>query len=142
MTVTAKKKGIEESTAHCRLRGASWMITPVRLVAYNDDGDVLDSDGDEANASRGAALAQSDDTASEMGSPELLVHPSVANLLRGGAADHISEQAEKSLSLSQPEGQPPSEPLSQQTDYGAALSPAAFAAFDDVEALHVELASA
>ena len=110
------------------------------LSIYNDDAEADDSDADGADASPHTAAAISEATASEVGSPEVVVHPSVANLLRGGPAVPASLEAQGGLSSSQQEGQAVSEPLSQETDYGAAFSPDALSAFVDTDALHVELA--
>ena len=110
------------------------------LSIYNDDAEADDSDADGADASPHTAAAISEATASEVGSPQLVVHPDVANLLRGGPAAPSGLEAQGGLSSSQQEGQPVSEPLSQETDYGAAFLPDALSAFVDTDALHVELA--
>ena len=109
---------------------------------YNDDGDAQISDGDAPVVSPDDAVANSDATASEIGSPQLVIHPDVANLLRGGASEQLSLEAQRSLSLSQAEAQVASELASQETDYDAAFSPVALSAFVDNDALHVELAAA
>ena len=113
------------------------------LVSYNEHGDVEDSDEERAAASPNAAVANSDATASEIGSPVHVVPPDIANLLRGAVAVSSSIDAEGEVALSEQEAQAASEPLSQETDYGAAFSPVHMSALVDTDgdALHVELAS-
>ena len=113
-----------------------------QLVAYNDDGDVPNSDVDSPPSSPLNADAKSDGTASILGSPPPVVHPDVANLLRGGAAAQPSVDLESNQSSAPPEAQGSSELSSQHTDYGAAFSPVAMCASVDTDALHVELAAA
>ena len=65
------------------------------LVSYNENGDVEDSDAESATQSPNAAVANSDATASEIGSPVHVVPPEIANLLRGAVAVGPSVDAER-----------------------------------------------
>ena len=116
-----------------------------RLVDYSDDEGKDDPGGEEPKSSPKFGDLNSEATASEVGTPEHVVHPSVANLLSGGAMPMAPKKDAEGAGFSplpeaQVASQPASQPASQDTDYGAVFSPLLVSV--DTDALHVELAAA
>ena len=114
------------------------------LVPYQDDGDVDESDGEPPNPSPMPRDLNSEETASELGTPEQqLVHPELANLLNSGAMVMAPrKEAAGGNLLREPEAQLPPAAASQETSYDDAFSPLNVCAELDTELLHVELAAA
>ena len=116
------------------------------LVPYQDDGDVDESDGEpprprDLNSEETRDL--NSETASEVGTPEQVVHPNIANLLSGSAMVMAPRKEAAGGDLSrESEAQLPPAAASQETDYGDAFSPLNISVAVDTDALHVELAAA
>ena len=111
------------------------------LVDYSDDEGKDDPGGEVPKSSPMLGDLNSEATASDVGTPEQVVHPSVANLLSGGAMPMAPKKDAAGAGFSPlPEAQVATQHSSQETDYGAAFSPLLVSV--DTDALHVELAAA